>query len=536
MKKLLKLMISCIILSLIAAMLLLSANAKIDSGYCGADNGYKNIKWTYDYDTQTLTLTGKGKMRDWRDNNETVFSNYKIKSIVLSNGITHIGHFAFWGSDITSIALPDSITSLGGYSFERCYYLRSITLPKNLTKIDFCAFSGCANLTTINIPAKVNTIGNGVFEHCGKLTSISVDDGNKYFTSVDGHLFSKDRTRIVTYCPGRTDTHYDIPQGVTDITGAFNSAKFYSVTIPSSITTIGDAAFYNCTNIRSFTIPNGVKRIGFCAFGDTNLNTITIPRSVTSIDAGAFSGCWNLSDIYYGGTKEDWNAIKVTYDDYYYMGEKEGISIYDATLHFAKQCTVTFNTNGGSAVNSLKIFEGNTIACPKAPTKSGYVFAGWYSNSGLTDIYNFAGTKITDDTVIYAKWIDKSNSIVMTMNSTNATVFGHDAKTDVPPIIYNDRAMLPARFIAENLGATVKWDGAKREVTIIGKHLKSGQSVEIVMHIEMKSAYVNGEHIRLDTVPFIRNNRTYTPVRFIAESLGATVEWNPHTSQSIITK
>ena len=118
----------------------------------------------------------------------------------------------------------------------------------------------------------------------------------------------------------------------------------------------------------------------------------------------------------------------------------------------------------------------------------------------------------------------------MYIDSTDATVFGKAATTDVAPIIVNDRTMLPSRFVAENLGATVTWDAEARKATIAG----NGVTIELI--IDSDIAYVNGEAVTLDSPAFIRNDRTYTPVRFIAEALGATVEWDAATRQAIITK
>ncbi len=123
-----------------------------------------------------------------------------------------------------------------------------------------------------------------------------------------------------------------------------------------------------------------------------------------------------------------------------------------------------------------------------------------------------------------------NNRIVMTIDSTEATVFGKAAKTDVAPIIVNNRTMLPVRFVAENLGATVAWDGATRKATI------RGNGVTIELYIDSTTAYVNGEAVTLDSPAFIQNNRTYMPVRFIAENLGATVEWDAANRQAILTK
>jgi len=124
----------------------------------------------------------------------------------------------------------------------------------------------------------------------------------------------------------------------------------------------------------------------------------------------------------------------------------------------------------------------------------------------------------------------KSNKIVLTIGSTEATVFGTKKINDVAPIIINDRTMLPARFVAEALGAKVEWDDAAKKVSIF----KDMKKIEI--YIGKAEAYINGQAVALDSPALIQNSRTYMPVRFIAESLGANVKWNDVTRQVVITK
>ena len=111
-----------------------------------------------------------------------------------------------------------------------------------------------------------------------------------------------------------------------------------------------------------------------------------------------------------------------------------------------------------------------------------------------------------------------------------ATVFGSTKFNDVAPVIRNDRTMLPARFVAENLGANVEWDGAARKVSIT----KDG--IVIILHIDSDKAYVNNKEVTLDSPAYIENDRTYTPLRFIAENLGAEVDWDGDTQTVTITK
>ncbi len=132
---------------------------------------------------------------------------------------------------------------------------------------------------------------------------------------------------------------------------------------------------------------------------------------------------------------------------------------------------------------------------------------------------------LSDKVCLYVKGKDFVPEIVLTIDSKQASVFGKEAENDVAPIIRNDRTMLPARFIAENLGAQVSWDPDMECVTIT-KNKK-----ELKIYIGLDVAFVDGEEVELDSPAFIENDRTYTPVRFICEALGAKVSWNEELRQ-----
>ena len=125
---------------------------------------------------------------------------------------------------------------------------------------------------------------------------------------------------------------------------------------------------------------------------------------------------------------------------------------------------------------------------------------------------------------------DSDNEIVMMIGKKIMNVFGEIRSNDAAPIVRNDRTMLPARFVAESLGAEVAWDGVNHKVTI------TKDDTVIVLTIGSDEALVNGETIILDSPAFVENDRTYTPIRFIAEKLGAAVDWNQDTKEVIITK
>ena len=217
-----------------------------------------------------------------------------------------------------------------------------------------------------------------------------------------------------------------------------------------------------------------------------------------------------------------------------------------------KRYTVSFNTNGGNKITSQTVAKDNSVKEPTAPIKENFEFAGWYTDKELTTKYDFT-EKVTKSFKLYAKWTEQkqenggsedvvnnnsgnenkesSNTIVLTIDEHDALVYGITKTNDVAPKVVNDRTMLPARFIAENLGATVEWDGEKQLVTITGKNEKQ-EDVTILITIGSDYAKVNGEDVKLDSPAFVENDRTYTPIRFISENLGATVEWN-ETEQTV---
>jgi len=194
--------------------------------------------------------------------------------------------------------------------------------------------------------------------------------------------------------------------------------------------------------------------------------------------------------------------------------------------------TVTFDTNGGNSISKQTVNRNATVKEPEQPQKDEYNFIGWFTDKELIKQFDFS-TKITKSITLYAKWdiadITKKQ-IVFTIGKTEAAVFGEEKQNDVAPVIKGDRAFLPARFVAENLGALVEWDNDTRTVTI------TKDDVIIVITIGAESAIVNGETIKLDYPAFIENDRTYTPIRFIAEKLGSIVDWKPDSQIITITK
>ena len=186
----------------------------------------------------------------------------------------------------TSIAIPDSVTSIDERAFSNCTGLTSITIPNSVTSIGDWAFAGCTGLTSVTIPNSVTSIGDWAFAGCSGLTSITVAKGNTKYHSAGNCLIETGSKTVIAGC------------------------KNSIIPTDGSVTSIGKDAFYGCTGLTSITIPDSVTSIGDSAFsGCSGLTSMTIPDSVTSIGGWAFYNCTGLTSIKFNGTKAQWNAI-----------------------------------------------------------------------------------------------------------------------------------------------------------------------------------------------------------------------------------
>ena len=206
-----------------------------------------------------------------------------MTSVTIPNTVTSIGDFSFYFCEnLVDITIPNSVISIGRNAFADCTGLSSITISNSVTTIGYAAFFECSALTEVNIPNSVTTIGDHAFRSCPRLTSVTIPNS---ITSLEG---------VFSDCPGLTSV--TIPNSVTSMNGTFSGCTgLTSVVIPNSVTSM-DRTFEGCTKLTSITIPNSVTSMDGTFSGCTGLTSVVIPKSVTSMNE-TFNGCTGLTSV-----------------------------------------------------------------------------------------------------------------------------------------------------------------------------------------------------------------------------------------------
>ena len=241
-----------------------------------------------DIDSNNNNYSSDGTAIYNKDKTELVYVTDTNEGLyTVENSVISIGEFAFCCNSLTSITMPEGITSISKKAFAKCSGLTTVKIPSSVKKIEEGVFFGCDKLSDINIPEGVISIGEGAFKGCESLKSVKIPEG---VTSIGDEAFEGcDKLESVT-----------ISEGVPSIgkKAFFGCGNLTSIKIPKGVTSIGDEAFECCDNLESVIIAQGVTSIGDKAFESCwNVKSIVIPKSVTSIGEGAFYNCTILNDI-----------------------------------------------------------------------------------------------------------------------------------------------------------------------------------------------------------------------------------------------
>lgn len=368
----------------------------------------------------------------------------KIKSFKLGSGVKKINSRAFWSCDnLTNIELGENIDYIGSQAFTWCINLKNIVIPDSVKEIGSHAFSLCKSMQTVSIGSGVTKIGDSAFDSCYALTEFTVKEKNQYYCSEDGVLFDKFKQKLIYYPASNIRQLYTIPNTVNTVKdSAFSDCSYLqSVIIPNTVTTLGsyafagcknltninfgkgltyipDGAFASCDSLKYVEIPDNIVELRYGSFRNCpNLKTIKIPVSIKSIGSSVFYEFYtgSLSDIYYSGTKEQWEQVSIGSSNY---------DLDDATIHYNSR-KITFDANNGITSTLSKYVTYNIkYGTLPIPTRTGYNFIGWYTEPvGGTQITSDTNVTAEADHTLYAQW-EKLEPY------TRSTVTGYDNTYD----------------------------------------------------------------------------------------------------------
>lgn len=237
----------------------------VDCGYTGnAPRHYELSKMDYDYSYEILN---DGTLRLYQY--EGTDTNIVVPDTIDGRKVTVLGNSTFQyctqASDIESVTLPDSLTTIEKNAFYNCEKLKSVTIPPNVSSIGLAAFV------------------EGLSE--SSLTEIKVDPENPYFSEKDGVVFSKDGTKLIVFPSGRSGD-YQIPDGTVSVGdyAFYYCVNVSSITVPGSVRSLGEGAFGNCSSLTKAVLNEGLEEIGEYAFqSSSGIRDIIIPASVKSV-------------------------------------------------------------------------------------------------------------------------------------------------------------------------------------------------------------------------------------------------------------
>ena len=329
--------------------------------------------------------------------------------------VTRIGNNAFQGcNELTLIGIPEGVTSIGTYAFSGCSNLENVDFPNSLVSIEKYAFNMCSAFTSVHIPRNVAEIAYDAFSFCHYIKSYSCSSLNTHYRAVDGVLFSKDMTMLMSYPQAAPATTYAVPNTVTALQfHAFRDCdNLLNITIPESVTWLGAAVFARSDNLVSLVLPDGITHMGTGVFSAcTSLSSLHLPASLDSILNGTFSNCHSLSELTI--------PRNVSYIDKYSFYESRGIKhiIFEEDSRLEQIGEMAFGYS-----DSLE-----TINIPNSVTKIGH--SAFYKCPSLKNVHISENLSIIENSTF-----NYCTSLVELEIPSNVTLVRNSAVANCPSL------------------------------------------------------------------------------------------------------
>ena len=384
-----------------------------------------------EYDYKINTADGTATITKFRAPDDHGSYDITIPTAFGRFPVTDIGDYAFSGChSLTTLSLGENIKTIGSYAFYDCTQITgSVTIPQSVTSIGNEAFRWCSGIDSLTINNAATSIGEWAFASCFGIKTLSLGEKIK---TIGYNAFSD--------CSGLTN-----------------------VTIPQSVTSIGPCAFAYCTSLKNITIPEKVKTIEPYTFGwCTSLKYITLPAGLTSFKdrlvscpAGFTKQSPKNGAIYYNNDKTAAERLRDNPDD-----QSESYHIL-ANRNFLYLCKVTFDARGGKTdYPEVPVYKTEKITDTKAndltaipnPTRTGYNFTGWYTDTDYKQLFN-ADETITKDITLYARWEPVYHPLTVTGGT--ATVEKDGQSLNIDPVVTGNKKTYD---VPEGAKVTVKLD------------------------------------------------------------------------------
>ncbi len=391
------------------------------------------------------TVTFKGTVKSIEDRAFCECSS--LTDLDLPDSLTSIGYAAFGlCKNLTSVTIPDSVTRIDGYAFSGCDSIETLVIPASVTTLGDSIMSDsdglksieirgpvtgtgkglcsrCTNLVSVKLPATIKIIGDYAFSECTSLKSVSIPDSVEILGE---QAFKK--------CPALGSVKLPTSLKTIDFETFSECTSLKTIIIPQNVTSVGGYAFKDCTDLQEAIILGSITSVGSGTFkGCTSLTTVKIPSSVSSIGDYAFLQCSKLTDVYYEGSKEEFDVLKnkIGKDNDYLLNAPNYYFNWDSEIDSRPTYTIEATAVGHGKISPegiITVHEHTGRTYTFTPDK-GYQVA-WYVINGertVSDKKEYKFTDVTQDCTIEVGFELKHNyvdTVRFTLSNDDNTVEG----------------------------------------------------------------------------------------------------------------